>query len=91
MNQPVAECGSYVQFTASLQLSPGPGQLLGIFVSSLSGATLKIWDSKSAAGAVLVDTFTPQLGFNPLPFAFNTGCFVTVAGTISATAALNPS
>lgn len=91
MTQPVAEVGSYLNLVASGQVAAGPGQLLGIFVAQASGApTIKVWDSKTAAGAVLANTFTPIAGtFYPMPFAFNTGCFVTISGTVDCTVAFN--
>ena len=76
------------QISASAEISAGPGALAGIFVSSCSGSpTIKVWDNSAASGTVLVDTFTPVAAtFYKYPDgAFNTGCYVTLGGTVSCT------
>lgn len=73
--------------TASTLIKTGPGFLSGIFVASASNTpTIKVWDNTSAATTVLVNTFTPVAGtWYPLPFAFETGCYITISGTIDCT------
>jgi hypothetical protein len=75
-----------VEVTASQVISGSPGFLAGVFVASASAATIKLWDNPLAgSGAVLVNTFTPALGWNPCPIPFSTGLFATVGGTLDAT------
>lgn len=83
----VSEACQYNNITASTKIRDGFGQLLGIFVASASATpTIKVWDNTSAAGSVIVNTFTPVAGtFYPMPAAFNTGCFVTISGTVDCT------
>jgi hypothetical protein len=74
--------------TSSTQITTGPGMLTGIFVSAASATpTIKVWDSLTASGTVLLDTFTPTAGqsYYFTPLGFSTGCYVTISGTVSCT------
>lgn len=85
MTQVVTEAGSYKNFTATTTLNPSGSQikLLGIFVASTSGGTLKISDGTTT----VVNTFTPLAAtFYPLPFEFDASLVITVTGTLDATA-----
>lgn len=87
----VQETAGYVNLSASALARTGRGDLLGIFCASSTGATCKVWDSLTAANAIIVNTFTLVGGvFYPLPFKFQTGCFVTITGTADITVAINP-
>lgn len=90
MGMPVNEFGSPVRVTGSVAAKNGQGTLLGIFVASASATpTIKVWNSLSASGAVIVNTFTPIAGtFYPLPFSFDVGCFIEIGGTVDATASV---
>ena len=90
--QTVIECGAPANLTASAQVMAGSGGLMGIFVSQASAApTIKVWDSLSATGKVLVNTFTPIAGtFYPMPFLYTLGLFVTISGTVDCTVAYGP-
>lgn len=87
MSQPVVESGNYRNITSSTQIRSGQGALMGIFVASASATpTIKVWDSLSASGNVLVNTFTPVGGtYYPIPGSFGTGLFVTISGTVDCT------
>lgn len=80
------------QIAASTATCNGPGNLVGILVSSASGSpTIKVWDSLAASGTVLVDTLVPLAGtFYPMPFKFRTGCYVEIGGTVSCTVGVEP-
>lgn len=90
--QTVIECANPARLVASGQVMAGAGGLMGIFVSQASAApTIKVWDSLTAAGAVLVNTFTPIAGtFYPMPFFFSVGLFVTISGTVDCTVGYGP-
>ena len=83
----IEQPASFVQANASTQVFAGKGIIKGILVSSTTSGTLKIWDSLSATGTVLINTITPAAGtFIPLPnVQCNTGCYVTAANTIEYT------
>lgn len=86
MSTPVAETASYTNITASALVRTGATQLLGIFVASASGASIKVWDNTSGASTVVVNTFTPVPGsFYPIPANLVTGCYVTITGTADIT------
>jgi hypothetical protein len=72
--------------SASAQIRPSAAYLCGLFVSSASATpTIKVWDSTTAAGNVLIDTFTPATGtyYNLPDVVANTGIYVTISGTVS--------
>lgn len=89
MSQHVQEAGTAKNTTASVQIKSGAGSIIGIWVSSASATpTIKVWDSLTATGTVIANTFTPAPAtFYPLPFTFQTGCFVTISGTVDCTVA----
>ena len=91
-SSPVSEAGDYTNISASTLIRTGPGKLLGIFVASASSTpTIKVWDNTSAATTVLVNTFTPSAGvFYPMPAKFQTGCYVTIGGTVDCTVFWEP-
>ncbi len=85
----------YMELTASGQIKSRPGQMFGLFIASASGSpTLKVWDSLTASGTVMINTFTPVAGQTYFFGAsagniggvdFTTGCYVTVGGTVDCT------
>lgn len=78
--------GEYTNLSADTLIKTGEGHLVGIFVASSSGGTIKVWDNTSGATTVLVNTFTALAGtWYPLPFRFKVGCYVDVTGTIDCT------
>ena len=88
----VNESGFPTNISSSTLIRTGRGRLLGIFVASASASpTIKVWDNTSAATTILVNTFTPIAAtFYPMPFRFQTGCFVTISGTVDCTVSLMP-
>lgn len=79
---PVTESQNYRNITSTTTVWTGTGGLLGIFVASTSGGTLRISDGSGT----MVNTFTPVAAtFYPLPGRFNTSLVVTVTGTLDCT------
>lgn len=77
---------TYVNQSASATIKSGAGDLIGIYVNSTSSGNLKIYDNTAASGTVILNTFAPSAGWNPMPFHFATGLTVQVAsGTIDYT------
>lgn len=74
---------------ASGQVKASDGVLGGVLIGSGTGVTIKVWDSLTASGTVIVDTTvaatltSPQ--YVPIPAGFSIGCFVTIGGTGSVT------
>lgn len=73
--------------SASAQIKASDGAMLGIFVASASATpTIKVWDSTTGSGAILVNTFTPVAAtWYNMPFAFANGLFITISGTVDCT------
>lgn len=84
--QPISGGGRYVNITTSQAIKASNGWLTGVFVNSSTSGTLKLYDNPSAAsGTVICNTFTPSLGWNPLPVHFQLGLYATVGGTLDCT------
>ena len=78
---------TYTQTGDSVLVKTGVGAVRGIFVSSSSQATIKLWDNTSAATTVLVNEFTAA-GATYYPLAdckFGTGLYITITGTLECT------
>lgn len=75
--------------TASALIRTGTGVVYGIIVNSHTNGTMKLWDNTSAAGTVLVNTFTFPSGSGvykfPEAIEFYTGLFITIGGTLDYT------
>lgn len=73
--------------SASTQIKSGAGQFMGICVNSAAaGATIKVWDSLTASGTILLNTITFTTAVNEGPkiialpgIKFSTGLYVTIA------------
>lgn len=80
------EATTPINLTASGIVRTGPGILVGMYVNSTGGGTVKLWNNTSAATPVLNDTMTPAIGYHPLGNAeFGTGVYATISGTINIT------
>lgn len=77
---------SATNLSSDTLVKSGAGNLVGIFVASSTSGTIKVWDNTSATGTVLVNTFSAGAAtWYPLPFAFGTGLYVDIGGTIDLT------
>ena len=76
----------YKNITASSLIKTGKGILVGMYVNSTTGGTIKFWDNTSAATTVINNTITPAVGYHNLGHvAFNTGLYATIANTLDVT------
>ena len=74
--------------SASANVIPRSGSIIGIFVASASGSpTIAVYDSATTTTTtIIVNTFTPIAGtFYPMPFSFTNGCYVAIGGTVDCT------
>lgn len=74
---------NFKTLAASGQVKATDGELVGILVGTSTALTLKIWDSLSATGTVILET-TGSLAvgaYLPIPASFGTGCYVTIGGS----------
>jgi hypothetical protein len=74
---------------ASALIKTGAGRVYGVIVNSHTSGTMKLWDNTSAAGTVLLNTFTFPAGSGvytfPEAIEFYTGLFFTLGGTLDFT------
>ncbi len=80
--------GMYKQISASGNINPASGSILGIFVSSVSGSpTITVYDSATTTTtAKIVDTFIPVAAtFYAMPASYASGLYVVIAATVSCT------
>lgn len=84
----------YYNKTASGLVVTGPGQIYGVIINSNTSGTMKLWDSLTATGNVIVNTFTFPAGssvqFFPTAVQFYTGLFYTLGGTADVTLVAMP-
>lgn len=88
MAAPISVAGSPKNISASANVTPRSGDLIGIFVASASSTpTIAVYDSATTTTATLiVNTFTPIGGtWYPMPFKFTAGCYVVISGTVDCT------
>jgi hypothetical protein len=90
--QATSSAGTPTRITASTLIKTGGGRLRGIFVSAASATpTIKVWNSTTNSGDVLVNTFTPAgPAFYEMPFQFGVGCYVEISGTVDCTVSYFP-
>ena len=76
------EAYSAVPLAASGAAKVGAGVLGGILVGTSTTLTIKVWDSLTASGTVIVDTTVALTAgsYLTIPAAFSIGCYVTVGG-----------
>ena len=81
----------YLNGTTSQQIKAGAGTFMGIIVNSQTSGTIKVWDSLTASGTVILNTYTFPAGSGiylfPVGFSFYTGLFLTIGGTLDYTIA----
>ena len=84
----------YTNITASTQIRAGAGTFDGIIVNSHTAGTIKMWDSLTASGNVIMNTYTFPAGSSFLILnkgcSFYTGLFATVGGTVDLTILSTP-
>ena len=81
----VVESGTPILLTSSGSVSLTSGTLLGFYVNSTSSGTIVVRDGGSG-GTAISGTITPAIGFHRFPAYCRTGCYLTLANTISVTA-----
>jgi hypothetical protein len=77
----------YSQISSSALVKSGIGKLRGVFCSSSTGGTLKLWDNTSAATTILVNTFTltGATYYNMADVLFGIGLYATITNTAEIT------
>lgn len=81
------DTGSYKRITATGNIKPIGGRLLGILVASTTAGTIQLYDSATTTTTYpITGVITPVAGmFIPIPAEFTTGLYAVVGGTLDAT------
>lgn len=74
-----------VNLTASGQILAAPGQVIGFYVNSTSGGTVRISNALSATTPYMGGSITPAIGFHKFPCTLSVAGYVTISGTIDVT------
>ena len=75
-----------INLSASALLKSGNGTLRRIIVNSASSASITVYDSTSASGLVLLQSFPLTAGATPqFDLAFQNGCYIALTGTANFT------
>lgn len=80
--------GNFKIVSATGNVNPNGGALLGIFVSSASGSpTITIYDSATTTTTdPIVSVFTPVAAtWYPIPAVYKNGLYVVIAATVGCT------
>lgn len=91
----ILDGSDFEKITGSQLVVTGPGVVSGFIVNSHASGTLKFWDSTTASGEVIMNTFTFDTGLTsgqvtfPRPISFQTGLFATIGGTADITILFN--
>ena len=76
------EGATYVNLTASGIVRTGPCIVIGMYVNSTNGGTVKLWDNVAGSGTVVNNTITPAIGYHRLGGAnVANGLYATIGGT----------
>jgi len=79
----------YANITASALIKSGQGRVRGFVVNSHTSGTLKLWDSLTATGTVIINTYTFPAGSSIHNIiegvSFNVGLYATIGGTADIT------
>lgn len=81
----IVESGTPVLLTSSGAVSLTSGTLLGFYVGSTTSGTIVVRNG-GASGTAISGTITPAVGYHAFPAYCTTGCYLTLANTISVTA-----
>ena len=79
----------YKNLSASGLIKTGAGAIIGVVVNSHTTGTMKLWDSLTATGAVITNTYSFPTGSSVNYFGegigFGTGLFATIVGVADIT------
>jgi hypothetical protein len=81
------DAGSYKRITATGNVKPIGGRLVGVLVSTTTSGTIQLYDSATTTTtAPITGTLTLAAGsFTPIPATFIDGLYAVIGGTLDAT------
>jgi hypothetical protein len=87
MSAPTYEVGGYRNITATGNLSPVPGAILGVLCSTTTAGTIQFYDSATNTTTTpITGVITPAAGsFTPIKAFAANGVYAVITGTLNAT------
>lgn len=68
--------------SATANVTPNDGCMLGFYVNSTSTGTIQFYDSATTTTTTaLTGPITPAIGWNPLPITFVNGLYAVIGGS----------
>lgn len=78
--------GNPKNISATANINPSGGAMLGFYVNSTSSGTIIFYDSSTTATTTpLTGTITPAIGWNALPISYTSGLYAVIGGTLNVT------
>ena len=88
MTNEVTMSGGYKgNISATANICPRAGDLLGVFVASTTSGTLALYDSASTGTGtqILATTTFANIGWYALPVSFSTGLYAVIGAALNVT------
>jgi hypothetical protein len=80
------QTGAYKNVSASANICPRAGALLGFYVNSTSSGTIRFYESATTTTTkVITNVITPAIGWHTLPVSFTDGLYAVIASTLDVT------
>jgi hypothetical protein len=78
--------GQYKNMTATANVLPRQGALLGFYVNSTTGGTIQFYDSATTGtGTPITGVITPVVGWHEIPVGVTAGVYAVIANTLNVT------
>lgn len=78
--------GNPKNLTATANINPSNGGMLGFYVNSTTAGTIQFYDSATTTTATpLTGIITPAIGWATLPIAYTGGLYAVISGTLNVT------
>ena len=80
------EAGSYKNITATANIKPADGVILGFYVNSTTSGTIQFYDSATTTTTTpITGVITPSIGWQFLPVTYTNGLYAVIANTLNVT------
>jgi hypothetical protein len=80
------QTGAYKNVTATGNISPTHGALIGFYVNSTTDGTVQLYDSATTEDDVAITgEIKPAAGWHALPVTVGSGIYAVITGTIDVT------
>ena len=81
----VNQAGVPINLSASGIVSKASCAIIGYHVNSTSGGTLIFRNGSTSSGSAVNAAVTPLVGFTAFPCTLESGCYLSISGTIDVT------